>query len=416
MGGHIKSATQLIAEVQEIYKRADLSERDLDAGERKQVEDALVEVKSKKSIEDLGRELGVGMDSLSQGQAFAAGDAGARFVQSDGYKAIKDASSRGQQWTSGLVDVGYSMKGTLLEGTGAPGTGTGGGWIPSPQVVPGMVGKLFQPLTLEALLLSGQATTNTVRYAVEGTATSAAAGVAEAGQKPESTLAFSTLDEPIKKIATVLTISDELVEDAPAVQQFINGQLSLFVQIEAERQLFRGTSGGNEVQGILTSRGVPVYAGTVTDTKADQLFKAMNGLRGSAFVEPEWIVIHPTDWQAIRLLKDGTGGTAGNYYGGGPFMGPYGAGVVTDASGQVTGAQDTLWNKQVYVTSAIGGAGTALIGSRAAAQVWSRGGMKVEASNSHSTNFVFNLTAIRAERRLGLTVYRPTALTEVRLV
>lgn len=62
--------------------------------------------------------------------------------------------------------------------------------------------KLFQPLSFESLLLAGQATTNTVRYAVEGTATSGAAGVAEAGLKPESTLAFSTLDEPIKKVAT----------------------------------------------------------------------------------------------------------------------------------------------------------------------------------------------------------------------
>ena len=52
-----------------------------------------------------------------------------------------------------------------------------------PQVVPGVVGKLFQPLTIENLLLSGVATTNAVRYATEGTATSGAAGVAEGGVK-----------------------------------------------------------------------------------------------------------------------------------------------------------------------------------------------------------------------------------------
>ena len=69
----------------------------------------------------------------------------------------------------------------------------------------------------------------------------------------------------------------------------------------------------------------------------------------------------------------------------------------------------------MYVTAAIGGAGTALVGSSAAAQVWNRGGLSVEATNSHATNFVLNLTAIRAERRLGLTVLRPGALCEVRL-
>ena len=114
-----------------------------------------------------------------------------------------------------------------------------------------------------------------------------------------------------------------MLEDAPAIQQYINSQLTLFVNIEEERQFFRGTSGGNEVQGILTSRSVPVYAGgTAAGNKAVQMFKAMNGLRGSAFLEPEWIVMHPTDWQDIRLLTD----TAGQFFGGGPFHGPYGNG------------------------------------------------------------------------------------------
>ena len=98
--------------------------------------------------------------------------------------------------------------------------------LPVPQVVPGIVDKLFQPLTLENLLLSGQATGNQVRYAVQGTATSAAAGVAELGNKPESTLGFGVADEPVKKVATSIQISDELLEDAPAVQTFVNGQLS----------------------------------------------------------------------------------------------------------------------------------------------------------------------------------------------
>jgi hypothetical protein len=92
-------------------------------------------------------------------------------------------------------------------------------------------------------------------------------------------------------------------EDAPAIQTLINGQLSLFVRIESERQLLRGTSGGDEVQGLLTSRGVPVYAGgTAAGNKAVQIFKAMNGMRGSAFVEPEWVILHPTDWEQMGLL------------------------------------------------------------------------------------------------------------------
>lgn len=400
-------------EAKQIYDLADDAGRDLSEDERARVQSLLEGAEVDHALEvkmaNLGRNLGAPELVPNSPVALERLTPGERFVRSDGYKAIRQ--SRGESWTSGLVEVGLSMKGTLLEGSGAPGSGTGGGLIPVPDVVPGFVDKLFQPLVLESLLQGGNATTNTVRYAVQGTATSGAAGVAEGGTKPESTLAFSTVDEPIKKIATSIVISDELLEDAPAVQQFVNGQLGLFVRIEAERQLLRGTSGGNEVQGLLTSRGVPVYAGgTAAGNKAIQLFKAMNGMRGSAFVEPEWIVLHPTDWQEIRLLTD----NAGQLFGGGPFQGPYGGGANYSASGQITGAIDSIWNKPVYLTASIG-AGTALVGNSASAKVWNRGGLSVEATNSHASNFTLNLSVIRAERRLGLTLFRSNGFVEVRL-
>jgi len=415
----MSAALRLAQEAQAIFEAADKKNRALTADERNYVEDLLERAReqgaAEKKMDEIGRQLGGGKLGVSKDQSFGGQTPGERFVQSEGYKSI--LTGRGERWSTGLIEVSnqvaLGMKGTLLEGPGSPGSGTGGGWLAAPQVVPGMVDKLFQPLTFESLLLSGVATGNTVRYGVEGTATSAAAGVAEGGVKPESTLAFSTVDEPIKKIATSLTISDELLEDAPAVQQFVNNQLGVFVRIESERQLLRGTSGGNEVQGLLTSRNVPVYAGgTAAGNKAVQLFKAMNGMRGSAFLEPDWIVLHPGDYEDIRLLTD----TAGQLLGGGPFLGQYGNGPSVQASGQVTGASDGLWGKRVYVTSAIGATkGTALVGSTEAAQVWSRGGLRIEATNSHASNFVLNLSVIRAERRLGLACYRSNGFVEVRL-
>lgn len=66
------------------------------------------------------------------------------------------------------------------------------------------------------------------------------------------------------------------------------------------------------------------------------------------------------------------------------------------------------------VTTAVG-AGTALIGTSSAAQVWRKGGLTVEATNSNEDDFLKNLVTIRAEERLGLAVYRPVAFTEIRL-
>jgi hypothetical protein len=163
-----------------------------------------------KRIDDMELKLGGGATSAftDPRASFAGGDdPGARFVGSQGFKAISRADLRGQTWSSGPIEVGnpsFSMKGTLLEGAGAPGSGSGGGLVPVPQLVPGYVQQLTRPMYLEGLLAADTATTNTVRYITQGTATSGAAGVAEAGTKPESTLGYATIDEPVKKVATSL--------------------------------------------------------------------------------------------------------------------------------------------------------------------------------------------------------------------
>ena len=104
--------------------------------------------------------------------------------------------------------------------------------------------------------------------------------------------------------------------------------------------------------------------------------------------------MNPSNWQKILLMKDSNG----QYYGAGPFAGPQ---------------RPTLWGVRVALTSAIT-ANTALVGCfQTAAQIFRKGGLRVEASNSHASFFVENKIAIRAEERLALAVYRASAFGTV---
>jgi HK97 family phage major capsid protein len=184
-------------------------------------------------------------------------------------------------------------------------SGQGAGLIPVPQVIPGVVDKLFEPLSVVDLIPNSQATTSSLRYVNEGTATNAAAGVAEGGTKPASDLAYSTIDEPVKKIATVLTVSDELLDDAPQIQQYLNSRLGLFVRLEEERQVLRG-AGGNELVGIFGRAGVNTY-NIGSDTPAVGIYKALVNTRGSANLAPSGIVMHPVNYASIRRGTATTG-------------------------------------------------------------------------------------------------------------
>jgi HK97 family phage major capsid protein len=229
------------AEISRIYAHA--QDRPLTDEEQKRIQANLEFIEQAARIE--GKAAAIGGAATPGAFAdpranFGSNDGpGDRFIQSEGYKAVSKADRRPQNWSSGMIEGASSFpfeaKGTLLQsGAGGP----GGGLVP-PEYVPGVVSKLFEPLGVADVFGQSQTTGSQVRYVVEGTATSGAAGVAEAGLKPESTLAYSEVSEPIRKIATLLPVSDEMVEDAPSLRGYLSGRRQLFVKMEEERQLLR---------------------------------------------------------------------------------------------------------------------------------------------------------------------------------
>jgi HK97 family phage major capsid protein len=310
---------------------------------------------------------------------------GEEFISSKGFQNVVGKS--GERRSTGNVELK-----TTLTLSGAAG-------VVFPQYQQQVVQLRFQRLTIADLLPSGQISGGSLIYPVESTFTNNAATVAESGPKPASALAITNVTENLKKIAHTIKITDETLQDADAVRSYVDGRMVLGVQIKEEQQLYAGTGSGSQLVGITARSGLQTAQAKSTDAGVDAIYKQITNIRKS-FLEPDAIVMHPTDWQNIRLTTDSNS----QYYAGGPFSGAYGNGMPNI---------DTMWGLKVVVTTAAT-AGTALVGAFAqSAQLFRKGGLTVEATNSNEDDFLTNLVAIRAEERILLAVYYPAGFGTV---
>ena len=333
---------------------------------------------------------------------------GQQFVESSQYKnTIADGIKSGR-FATGEVEI----KTTLTEGTlGTPG---GGYAIPTavPNLLPGIVDIKFRQLTISDLFPQGTTNLPLIVYLVETALTNAAATVVEGNLKPESAISFGKVTETLHKLATFLPISDEMLEDWAQASSYIDARLMLFIKLAEEAQLLNGDGTGANLVGLLNRSGLapvvvkdagsPTVVNGVTgatspsgDNDMDAIYRQITYIRTTAFLEPDAIVIDPTAWQNV-LLSKATG--TGNYFANGPFV---------DAQ------TPTLWSKRVVITPALAG-GSALVGAfQQGGQIFRKGGITVDASNSHADFFQRNLSAVRAEERLALAIFRPGAFGQV---
>lgn len=261
----------------------------------------------------------------------------------------------------------------------------------------GVVDTPLRRLTVADLLGKGTMYNTSLTYWVQGVVEGAPATVAENGLKPSIHFNFAPVTEALSKIAVITKISDEAMADTDYLVSVINSQLVGRLQVVEEDQLLNGNGTAPNLRGLLNRTGIQTY--TVPDgaSNADGIFHGLTLVStGSAQETPDAIIINPVDYEAIRLSKDANG----QYYGGGPFDG---------------GANPGIWGYRTVVTPAIA-QGTVLVGAfNSATQLFRKGGIQVDSTNSNEDDFKYNRVALRAEERVLLAVYRPAALVVVTL-
>lgn len=257
---------------------------------------------------------------------------------------------------------------------------------------PGIVESAQEDATVRDLMLQGTTDNNTLTYMEETTFTNAAATVAEGGTKPESALGFTERTDNVRKIATWIPATRELLADVKGIESYIRGRLMFMITRTEEVQLLRGDGTPPNILGVQVRSGIQTQA-KGADSVPAAVYKAMTKVRTVGFAEPTAAVFHPNDWQDVRLLT-----TADGIFIWGPPMDP---------------GPERIWGLPVRITTAET-ENTALVGAfRPMAQVFEREGITVTVSTEHSTYFVENKVAILAEERLALAVYRPAAFCTV---
>jgi len=311
---------------------------------------------------------------------------GQQFIASAMYREgiIKQPRPRG--WRSGAFE---------LEVPGPLATTTSGA-MSFPTYQPSIYGPGAAKTVVGDLFAQGTTDGNAVIYMQESAFVNAAATVAEGAAKPESTLTFNQVTDLVKKIATWLGVTDEMLDDAAQLQSYIDSRLRSFIETEEEDQLLNGDGLGSNLTGIRNRVGLApdIVRVGVDENNADAIYRQIAAIASASLLMPDGIVMHPANWAPMATLKT----VDGVYISAGPF-----------APAQTP----TMWGLSVVLTSQIP-AGTALVGAfKVGGQVFRKGGIAVEASNSHADYFIKNLTAIRAEERLALAVYRPAGFGEV---
>ncbi|MCY1333638.1 phage major capsid protein, HK97 family [compost metagenome] len=269
-------------------------------------------------------------------------------------------------------------------------TGSGGALV-DPERLPGVVTPPQRRMTIRDLVAPGTTDSNAIEYVRESGFTNAAAPVSEGTAKPYSDLTFELENAPVRTVAHLFKASRQILDDASALQSYIDARARYGLMLVEETQLLYGNGTGANLHGIIPQAqayAAPSGVSVTAEQRIDRIRLAILQAQLAEF-PASGIVLNPIDWALIELTKD-----AENRY------------IVGSPQ---NGTTPTLWRLPVVETQAIV-QDEFLVGAFAlGAQIFDRMEIEVLVSTENDKDFENNMVTIRAEERLAFAVYRPEA-------
>lgn len=272
------------------------------------------------------------------------------------------------------------------------GSATSAGPFIQNDLQPGFVGYMRKTARLAQVVGQGETDSDVVEYVTQSAPTNSAAPTAETNNSVESVYPFATATTNVQEIVHHIPVTRRAMQDSGQIRSIIEGELLVDLLDKLEDQIASGLGSGDELEGIYTA--VTQAQALGGDSRADAIHKGMTLIRVAAGVlmDPDYIGIHPNDYEALVLEQDGNG----RYLLGDP---------------NVAGPR-SIWGVP-FIVSTVFTDGTPLVGNFArGARLWTRSGAEL-LSGLNDDDFVKRRISLMATGRWAFKTIRPTAFTEI---
>lgn len=311
--------------------------------------------------------------------------AGRQFIDSDEYKAFTgDAVAAGRR-------ISVQTKAIISSLTTDADGSAGDLVVPYRDTV---VGLPRRRLVIRDLLQVVPIISGSVQYPKITGFTNSAASVSETAgdEKPQSELKIDLVTANVTTIAHYVLAMRQILDDAPQLQGLIDGELLYGLALVEDNMLLNGGGTGSDLSGIYTQATAMAANPMIvaSPTKIDVIGAAVLQ-QNLTNLPADGIVINPSDWTSMQLIKD----TAGAY-------------ILGDPQSQAT---PRLFGLPVVTTPAMA-VDKFLVGNFASATLYDRLSARVEVSTEDSDNFRKNKVTVLAEERIALAVKNTLGFTK----
>lgn len=230
-----------------------------------------------------------------------------------------------------------------------------------------------------------------ITYPEETVYVNNAAETAEGAAYPEAELKVENKTTLVRKIAVLLPVTDEQLEDVGYAQGYIANRLPLMIRQRLQRQVLAGTGVGSNLLGLFNMTGILNQA-VGADDPTDAIYKGIIKILMESESEPDAVVMNPLDWQAIRLQRT----TQGMYIWGNP----------SDAG------PERIWSLPVVKSTVIVEGNRLVGGFRGNLELAYKKGLDVKIGYNKD-DFGNGRQSVRADVRVAFANYRKQAFCNV---